>query len=87
MSFAVFSLSSLTPHDCSDGGRGDSHEQAGSLPAGWGCSWGCWGGTGRQQAVELLYGRQEQAADLEQICSWVVTQLIVQLALVFAASF
>lgn len=39
------------------------------------------------QAVKLVYGCQEQAADLGQICSWAVTQPSLQLAPVFAASF
>lgn len=47
------SLSSVTPHDCNGGGRSDSREQAGSLPAGWGCSWVVLGlpGWHRQVAV------------------------------------
>lgn len=47
------SLSSVTPHDCNGGGRSDSREQAGSLPAGWGCSWVVLGlpGWHRQAAV------------------------------------
>lgn len=87
--FAVFSPSSLTPHDSDNGGGGGCHEWGwgwGSCPqAGAATVWcrGCWGGTGRQQLVKLTYGHQEQAADLEQIRSWVVTQL----TLIFAAAF
>lgn len=85
----VFSTSSLTPVTPTMVAEAAPLSELGLLPvagAAVGCCWGCWGGTGRQQSVELAYV-QEQAADLGQICSWAVTQPSIQLALVFAASF
>lgn len=71
--FAVFPLSSLTPHDCSDGAGGDSCEQVGSLPAGWGCSWVLLGllGWHRQAAV----GKTAVWLSRASSCPWTDLQL------------